>query len=293
MNNIIGYLDYRDNISFDFLKNVMKKIFFKVSLNKVEEDKFEILVNNCIINDKRLVKLKRIIDNSNIKNIAISNKIIFDKNNLNSKNINVLDGKFLMRNIIDKILDYIYNFQNRDMILDELYITISNDKNKDIIIDLAKKFKYINIVTDKVRKLKRLERKLENDENIIYSISNNTKKSLKKAKMIVNFDYSSEFFQSFNLNRNAIIINLNSNKLDLKNSYNGIIIENIMLEYSNEKCSFNFGNFDNNIVYESYIFNKKYNEIKDHYISNRCEISHLIGNNGNIIDNELKKYNNA
>lgn len=294
MCEIIGYLNYINNLDINIFKRIINKIFFKVSLEKIKENKFEILTNSCDISEKNLKKIKKVIDNNNIDIIAISNKINIEKSYFDRENIKYFNGKYLMKNLIIQILDYIYLCKNKNMILDELYITISNDKNKDIIMDLATKFKYINIVTDKIKKLKRLENKLENNGEIIYSISNNTKKSLKKAKMIVNFDYDETFFEKFNLNREAIIINLNNKKIKMKNSYQGIIIENVTINYEyKENNILNIKNFDKNILYESCIINMNYKEFKTNYINNKCEVIHLIGSNGFILDGELKKRNKA
>ncbi len=294
MCEIIGYLKYKDNINLNILKKIIDKFFFRISLNKLEDNKFEILINTCCLNKKKLAKIKKIIDNNNIDIIAVSNKINIDQSDFDKEDIKKFNGKFLMKNLIIEILDYIYICKNKKMILDALYITINDDKNKDIIMDLATKFKCINIVTDKIKKMKRLDKKLENNEEIIYSMSNNTKKSLKTAELIVNFDYDEEFFEKFNLNRNAIIINLNTKKLKMKNSFHGTIIENIIINYNCEKNSIlNLQDFDKNILYESNIINMNYKEFKANYINNKCEIIHLTGSNRYILDNELKKNNNA
>ena len=289
MDNTVGYLNYKNDVNLNILKKIINKIFFKISLNKIEDNRFEILINSSTISEKKLRKIKKIIQNNSIDIIAISNKIDIEKFYFDKENIKYFNGKFIMKYLSVQILDYIYMHKNNDMMLDELYITISNDKNKDIIMDLATKFKYINIVTDKIKKLKRLENKLESNEEIIYSISNNTKKSLKRAKIIVNFDYDEKFFEKFNFNRNAVIINLNNNKLKMKNSYQGIIIENLDINYESKKDKIlNFNNFDKNILYESRIINMNYKEFKVNYKNNKCKISHLIGSKGFINDEELK-----
>ncbi|MBO5349489.1 MAG: hypothetical protein J6A89_06715 [Clostridia bacterium] len=286
MDYIIGYLNYKDDLNTNILKKAINKIFFKISVNKIEDNKFQILINNYDIKEKQFIKIKKSMNDNNIDALAISNKLAIEKSNFEEQNIKCLNGKILMKNLIGQILNYIYSYKNEDMILDELHIAISNDKNKEIIMDLATKFKYINIVTDKIKKLKRLENRLENNGEIIYTISSNTKKSLKKAKIIVNFDYDEKFFDKFNLNRNAIIINLNNKKLKMKNSYQGTIIENIMINYDcNENSVLNFEGFDKNILYESCTINMNYKEFKTNFINNKCEISYLIGNSGDILNN--------
>ena len=144
---------------------------------------------------------------------------------------------------------------------------------------------FINIVTDTIKKMRRLSINLEKEENIIFSISNNCKKGLKRAKTIINFDYTDEFFEKFKVNRNAIIINLNDHELKLGNYYQGVIIENIEIAYNNNEKS----NYNKTKLYESYICNLNYFSIQEKYNEDNCIISNLIGKNGFIQNRELKK----
>ena len=286
MDNIVGYLNYNSTINKNNFPKIFNKIFFKVSINNFEKNKIELLVNKNKINFKRLNKIKNIAKEKQINKIVVSKKIKFENE---YPEIDTFTGKFLMKNIIIYILKYIYETQKKDIRCENLHILIDNDKQNEIIFDLAKEFKCISIVTDNIKKLKRLSKKLDDYNDIIYSISNNYKKSLKTADVIVNFDYDSKFFSKFNINRNSIIINLNENSLKLKNSYQGMIIENIDINY--KKIVHNIldiNDFDKNIFYESYMYNFKYHEIKDEYIKNNCMINYLIGNNGKITIKELQ-----
>lgn len=283
----IGYLNYQYNNGF---KKILSKIYFKSYFKKIDNNKYEILINNCNLNKRRIKKIKKRINANNIDIVTISNLIDYDVCNIKNSCIRVFNGKVLMKNLILQVLNYVFFCKNKNPILESICIAINNDKNKDIIVDLAHNFKYIEIVTDKIKKIKRLEKILEKNENIIYSISNNTKKCLKKAEVIINFDYNEDFFNKFNVNRNAIIINLNNEKIKMKNSFQGIIIENIEIDYNIDNDNIlTKEHFKKSDLYESKILNMNYKEFNIYYADNKCKIIHLLGKSGNVLDEELNR----
>lgn len=289
MENMIGYLNYRENTNKNFFKRTLNNIFFKAEYYPLNNNASELLINKNFIDEKILEKIVKLKTKNNISNMIISDKI---KIQTDLEHLNLLNGKILMKNTIIFLLKYLFDCIDKDIRCENVYLTIDNDKNKDIIFDLAHEFKSVSIVTDNIKKLRRLDRKLNNDEEIISSISNNSKKALKRANIIVNFDYNTNFFEKFNINRKSIIINLYNEKIKMKNSYQGIIIENMKIDYKNlNNYLIDSENFDKTIFYESYIFNKKYNEVKDKYIEDHCHIDKILGNNGEISISEIKKYN--
>lgn len=289
MESKVGYLCYKEDGDKNFFKKFYNTLFYKAEYCSINDFKSKIIINKDIIDNKILKKVVEIKNKNNIKNIVVSNKIKFNEN---IKELNVLTGKFLMKNSIIFLLEFLFKLMNKDLRCENLYILIDNDKNKDIIIDLANNFKSISIVTDNIKRLRRLDRKLNSNDELIISISNNYKKALRKANVIVNFDYDISFFEKFNVNRNSIIINLYSEKLNLKNSYQGMVIENIEIDFDNIDDCFinNIQDFNKTIFYESYILNSNYFEIKDKYNENNCKIKNFIGVNGKINVSEVKKF---
>lgn len=286
MENMMGYLDYKKDINNNYFQKISSKIFFKAEYKELDKNTGIILINNNVINEKNLVKIIKLKNKKNIKNIVISNNIEIQTD---LENLNLLNGKFIMKNIIIFVLKYLFYYLEKDIRLESLYILIDDDKNKDIIFDLACEFRSISIVTDNIKKLKRLEKKLSNNENIISSISNNYKKSLKKANIIVNFDYDNCTLQKFKINRDSIIINLYKEKLDMKNSYQGLVIENIKIDYQDfNNFIIDLKEFDKTICYESIILDKKYYEIKDMFVKDKCKINYLIGSKGKVDILEIK-----
>ena len=284
MYNKIGYIEYNSNENGSYIHNIINKIFNKISICDIDKDKIKILVNKQKISDKLLLKIVQLIKANEINKIVISNEIDINKKILTDNKIELLNGKKLMKNMLMSILSIIYKYNDIDMRSSEVYIAIKDDKDLKIIYELASYFRCINIVTDRIRKLNRLESKFDKNDQIIYSISSNRNKSLKRAKIIINFDYNSDFFEEFCINRSAIIINLSDSKIKMKTSFQGVVIENIDINFEN----YNNANFDKNILYESYIYNLNYDELQCKLIEDKCHIKGLLGANGEINKYELK-----
>lgn len=288
MSYVVGYVNYKRNFGKSFFGKILDRFFFRVNVNKIEDGYFEIFINNNVINSRRILKIKKLASRFDVNRLVICKSLIYKNDGIS---FDKSDEKILMKNIVKQILEYVYDCQNRDMRLENLYIAIKDDKNKDIIIDLASNFKSVNIVTDIIKKLRRLDFKLEKMDGINFSISNNSKKALKRANVIVNFDYDSDFFQKFCISRNAIIINLSKNELVPSKGFDGIIIENVNIKYENNDIKFlNFKNFFQTDLYEAYICNFNYCEIQEGYFSNNCMITNLVGKNGNITKSQLKMF---
>jgi len=120
------------------------------------------------------------------------------------------------------------------------------------------------------------------------SISNNKRKSLFESKIVINIDFPEETINKYKIYDNAIIININD-KINVQSKrFNGVNVNyykiQIPLEYKLE-------GFQNEIIYESLIYGKKYKEINEKIMKDKIEINKLIGNNGIITQYEITKLN--
>ena len=273
MNYIIGYINCKKALKFKKLQKIIGYIYFKIKVIRIDENKFDIEVNSNKFNKRRIKKIEKTLKTYNINKLVISNEIDCESKII-LNNLIKSSEKILMKGIIKNILKYIFKNQNTDLRFEDIFITIKDDKNKETIKDIANEAKSINIVTDTIKKMRRLSINLEKEENIIFSISNNCKKGLKRAKTIINFDYTDEFFEKFK-----------DHELKLGNYYQGVIIENIEIAYNNNEKS----DYNKTKLYESYICNLNYFSIQEKYNEDNCIISNLIGKNGFIQNRELKK----
>ncbi len=281
MNNDIYYID-----SF-FVKsnNLYDKIFFKYEITDIDKNKKYLNINKKYIDEKVLKKM--------LKKCKIEDAQFVYSNNIKlSKNLkeNKYTGKIVLRNMIIPLLEHLEKNLNIDFRFENIFLTVDNDKNKDIIVDLGNRCKSISLVTDNIRKLYRLDSRLNKDDNIIVSVSSNRRKALQRARIAVNFDYDETFFENFNINRNCIIINLSNNALTLKNSFQGSIIEKLEIDYINKYENFiNIDNFDKTILYETFIYDKNYDGAKELMRFDNCRIKKVLGMRNEI--NFIKSRN--
>lgn len=287
MDNIVGYVEQIG--SQNYFEKTIEKFLCRITFEKYSFDKLIITVNSSELKEKDLKKLVDRIRKRKIERIALSNDFIKWRDFFSTQEVLVFDGKYLMKNLLKSIILYIYQNKNEDICNEDLYVTIDNDRDSDIIIDVASLFKSLNIVTNRLKKLKRLDNKLESTSDIVYSISNNVKKGLRRAKIIVNFDYNYKFFSEAKLNRQAIIINLNNENLLLKNTFKGLIVDNIDITYK-QNCVEReiFNKFNKTIVLESNMYGKSYKNIIESCKMFDCKIANLIGMNGFISLKEIK-----
>ena len=216
----------------------------------------------------RIKKLKcnNIILSKEIKNILLEHGIDFIK----EKN------QIIYRDNIIQIINNVIKMGKSRSKEESLYVLIKSNiliKYQDII-NIMNNYKSINIITPNIKNFIKLEQKLE-EENELISVSNNRRKSLIKAKYILNVDFTEEDLLEYNVNRKAIIFNTWNNKIEHIYGFDGIIVNNIKLEENAEE------RFDLEDEYEK---NKEI--IINKIIENKYQ---LIGKNGFISYKELLK----
>ena len=151
-----------------------------------------------------------------------------------------------------------------------------------------KYFKNINIVTPNIKEFQRLADKIEENENIIITVTNNKKKSLKKAKVIVNFDLQENEINKYIIYREAVILTIDEKGFYESNTFNGIQIRRIGIDTSNEiKDFFEQYNLleDNELstLYESRINQKQgLLQIKQQMKKDEIKVTKLYGKNGTL-----------
>ena len=178
-----------ENTKENFLKSIFKKI-------EVKNDKILI---NCKLNKLKLrkkikiiEKIKYILDFNNVKNIIISENLKKDrdfKNLLYSNNFNIIDGRRLWQKMSCEMVEDVCLKNQIKMQESCIGIAVNNANNYSInsIINLSKKFKTLNIVTNNINSFKVLKEKLWEENGIIIILTNNRKKALAKASAFFDF----------------------------------------------------------------------------------------------------------
>lgn len=262
---------------FNLIELVEDKIILPVcDKEKIDDKKVIILVK----------KIKKILEKTNCRTIILSKYLKKQENFvdlINMYKINVIDGRWLFLVLLDKILDYI--IAKRKLEKKQINVSIMVKQNTcDYVIENIKKisriYKSINIVTPNIEKFKKLEEEIFEENGVIITISNNKRKSLKRADIIINIDFSEEELNKYNIPDEAIIVNIDGNIEINKKRFNGLNINDY--EISFEK----FDEFDyekdklywKKDLYEASVYKKQpYQYIERKINKDKVKIVELIG----------------
>ena len=190
--------------------------------------------------------------------------------------------------LIPEIIEYILKRQKVKLQNGEVTLLINDftQNNAKIITYIAQNVKRVNIVTNHSNKFKKIEDYLYNELGVILNITNNKSKSLSNANIIINIDFPEEIINKYEINSNAIIVNIfNEIKIRAK-KFNGININYYKACIPKE---YQIDGFQNNLVYESSIYKCSYENARKDIIANKIRIKKLVGINGDISENEFCK----
>ena len=240
--------------------------------------------------EKNIKKLIKILNAKEISNVVLSKELIENKNLINAFNANdihIFDGRWLIQYLAIQILDYI--IEKKDIKKEEKEIAITTNEISDsaieIIKKLAKQYKRTTVVTNHIEKLRKIEKEIYTQEGILIVLSNNKKKSLAKANLILNMDFNKELFNKYHINENAIILNLEGDmKIDSKR-FNGININDYEIEVGREEIIWreNFQKFRTKDLLEAVLYMRdNYHNICNKIRKYKISISAIYGINGKI-----------
>ena len=258
--NKIVVKEINENNKIYLIPNVDKKTIYKKIRNKIEKEKTKTQKVQAILEDK----IKKYKDEL--------------------YNIKIVDRKDAMPEQIENILSYILG--NNHIELQDIYIVTNSydESSTSIIKKLAVKAKIMNVITKNIEKYRTLEAILE-EKGIVLNIANNKKKSLKKAKIIINLNLSKDEINTYQLFRNSIVINLSKEKLVNLKGFEGTIIDNIdiNLEKSEIKDILEknniISNFKNVEIYQTLTETERRNA--------KIKVNKLYGNNGELNQKEV------
>ncbi len=218
------------------------------------------------------------------------------KNELYSKNANMLDGKWLVNYLVPEIVEYISSKQECPIEQQEISILVNDNSEVNLknIVYISKKVKRLNIVTNNIDKFKKIEEYLYNKLGIMITITNNKKKSLMKSNIIINIDFVEESINQYKIPIYSTIFNVNGFIKIYSKRFSGINTNNYSInfpeKYNEILNQYNITEqFEKNILYESMVYRKdSYENIRLEIEENNSKIEYLIGNNGKIAEQEYK-----
>lgn len=276
-------------VGYIFLSNRAR--WWEKKLNIIITTKFKeyYIYEISNLNRRCVEKLRKLIKKDNIKQVACEEEIqqYVDKKIL-------IDEKDIIKYLILEILEYIFEIQGKKMEQEDIYFLINKDE--DIYLEniktLSEKFKTTNIITEELSKFQKIVENIFEEETTIY-LSNNKRKSLRRAKYIVNFDYGIGEIEKYNINRTAILVNIEQKVKIESMAFEGININNVNIQIPDELIE-HFGRMmekiNKNILYMSLVNQKQeLARIKDRIKEDNIHILNLIGDKGIISQEEFKR----
>lgn len=216
----------------EFFKNVSyekNKIIINSDLSKVKFKNKLKIVN----------KIKKIILKNNINKIILSKEIKKDREFINlliSNDINFCNDRWLFKMLTEETINKLVIPDDKHK--SEIWITVNDIDiiTQNIILKFAKEFKRVNIITNHINRFKKIEERLYLEDGILITVTNNRRKSLLKANLILNIDFPKEILNQFAIYDQAIIVNLEGNMSIKKKRFMGRIINDIqIISYRDEE----------------------------------------------------------
>ena len=275
-------------------ENLNKKIFRKIDIRKYNEN--YIFAVYDIEKTRFQKRLARYIKKLNIDTLVFSKELDGKYKEkickILSQYVNVLNGKQLMDFMKFQIVKYVLNKQNKDTKEENIYIILKKDSkiNLNFLQEFIENFKMTNVVTNDIERLKNIQENLLENDGVLISISNNKRKALKRAKYVLNINLNKDELSKYNINRDAIIINVQEFV-----KYDNPNFDGININYFEIKCPDDLQekfeqigeNFDLVKLYESMLLLENNQKISEKIKKDEVCVSGIIGNNGKILDEEL------
>ena len=155
----------------------------------------------------------------------------------------------------------------------------------DLYVIMVKEYKRINIITNHIQKFKKLEEDFFEEQGIIITVGNNKRKSALKSNIIINVDFPNELINQYNINDEAIIINLRGNIKINKKRFTGININDYEIDFDNFE-EFDYEKemlFDKKDIYEAELIkNQPFKYSRNDIAKYKVKVTKLFGTNNEI-----------
>lgn len=284
---MIMYIRQSENIKF------LHKVFNIFKVEKLDDKTIINLPINKKSKNKKIEKviqkLSQYFNNNNIKIVVLEQTLMENaniKNIIYSNNINILDGtrldKFLVYNLVQKI----YQYKKTNIQAGEITLLINenDDVNLETIIMLAKDIKRLNIITNDIKKFRKIVDYLYKELGILIKLSNNIKTNLRSSDVVVNIDFPEEMINKLEIPNNAIILNIPKNINIKSKKFSGINIKGWEIEVPEKYI---LEGFKSSIIYEANLYTKPVMKIFEQIQNDDIKIKKLIGLNGVISAKEF------
>lgn len=233
-------------------------------------------------------KTKRVIEKHSNSNKVVLGKDIRQEqlyiNYLNTYGIQIADGKWLFEVLLLEITKYIIEKKQIEKVHISILINDLTEVEIENIKILSNEFKSINIVTNHIEKFRNLQNSLE-EKGIILTVTNNRKRSLMKSNIILNIDFPEELINKYNINDDAIIVNVRAKVKINKKRFNGLNISDYEIDFRDDKKDIKVleDRFLLKDVYEAKLYRKqKVCDIREKLKIDKVVVKKLILNSGEL-----------
>ena len=224
--------------------NFFRRLFNKYII-KGEVDRIQVyLPINNQTSEKRVkkivTKLFKFCYDNNICNCVLNKELMQNerlKRELYSNNFNILDGSHISRYIIDKMVEKIYEYKQKNIETGELTVLVNDndDINMEIIKKLSQNIRVMNIITNDTHKFDNMLKTLYYEYGILIRITNNYNINLEESDVIINIDFPEETINKVRIPDRAIILNIPQNININSKRFSGINIKNWKIQVP-ERC---------------------------------------------------------
>ncbi len=274
-----------------YIQEVDKPSFFIRIFNIIKLEGNNIFVplieiENSKVQEKLAKKTIKIFENLNSKKVVISKNIKMYKtyvNLLNTGQFDVVNGKWLFSMLIPEVIKYVENEKNLKEEETSVYFLV-NDFTETVIENIkamAKGHKHVSVITKYVEKMKKIENQILQETGVVITVMNNKKKSLAKAQIVINADFTNELLNQYNICENAIIIDLTQSLRNLKKRFNGFVVNNYEIKLKNRsEYRIDDNMFFQRELYESEFYKKQpYEYVRKKIIKDGVQIKKLFTKN--------------
>ena len=266
----------------------MDKPRFAIFKTKINKDNCEIYMNLSI--EKNIKKLVKVLVKNEVKNVVLCKELVENHKliiALNANDIRIFDGKWLEKYLVFEMLDFILKQKNLKREETELAVLTNEITDFDIYIikTLAKTYKRLNVVTNHIEKLKKIEKMIYDETGVLIVLSNNHKKSLLKPQIILNLDFNKAVLNKYKINENAVIVNIDGDMAIYDKRFNGININDYEVSVGREECIWreDMRFFGNKELLEAALYRKDtFFNIRSDILKNKVAIKEVYGINGKI-----------
>ena len=274
-----------------YIQEVDKPSFFIRIFNIIKLEGNNIFVplmeiENSKVQEKLAKKTIKIFENLNSKKVVISKNVKMYKtyvNLLNTGQFDVVNGKWLFSMLIPEVIKYLENKKNLKEEETSVYFLV-NDFTETVIENIkamAKGHKHVSVITKYVEKMKKIEKQILQETGVVITVMNNKKKSLAKAQIVINADFTNELLNQYNICENAIIIDLTQSLRNLKKRFNGFVVNNYEIKLKNRsEYRIDENMFFQRELYESEFYKKQpYEYVRKKIIKDGVQIKKLFTKN--------------